>query len=95
MATVGVKGLMSIREAFSDIRRLEAFCLLTYYTDSRQLVLDSTHLCRTGRGVDICRRPDVRQFDWRNHVTTFDAVRMRVPARLADWLTTLAARRRP
>ena len=61
----------------------------------RQLVLDSTHLCRTGRGVDICRRPDVKQFDWRNHVTTFDAVRMRVPARLADWLTTLAARRRP
>lgn len=51
-------------------------------------------ICRaTGRRVDICRRPDMRQLDWYNHVTTFDAVRMRVgavPARRADWQTMLA-----
>lgn len=27
-----------------------------------------------------CRRPDMRQLYWRNHVTTFDAVRMPISA---------------
>jgi len=53
----------------------------------RQLVLG-----RLVHIVDICRRPDMRQLHWSNHVTTFDAVRMLVRrrARLADWQTTLA-----
>jgi len=46
-------------------------------------------ITRVGRGVDICRRSDMRQLDWRNHVTTFDAVR--VLATAADWQRTLAA----